>query len=305
MLNPYQAVHAEFERDPEGFVTDMLGIEINGQSGDELLCNCPVHEKSKTEKSLHVNVKKPFFNCYKCGAAGDVCNLVEFVKFKTSKNQRNCYIAVKEFCREHGIEARFGEYEEPLDEYVAIETLVKKASGHLLKNKPDAVAGLKEKYGFDEEALRHYEIGYIDKEVVRELIEEIPKMERHLYRLGIVDSDGKSTYEDWIVIPCQDRHRHYRYLVFRNKQGICDGCSKRYGKDNEEKYLNLKSIKELKVSKDYPFGEPYNVRSKDDAVIIVEGQFDAIALQDCGFNALALGTRSISDNMIENCGMGL
>lgn len=51
------------------------GIEVKGEKGNELSVLCPFHQD--TRPSLKANVERGVFNCFACGAKGDVIAFVE------------------------------------------------------------------------------------------------------------------------------------------------------------------------------------------------------------------------------------
>lgn len=52
-------------------------LDVRGQSGDELLCLCPVHDDSSP--SMCFNIKKGLWTCYACGAGGSTKKLLELL----------------------------------------------------------------------------------------------------------------------------------------------------------------------------------------------------------------------------------
>ena len=61
-------------------VAKHLGISGLKQSGDRLQGACPSGHTSKKGMCFNINLEKNYYNCFHCGAGGDVIRLVEFVK---------------------------------------------------------------------------------------------------------------------------------------------------------------------------------------------------------------------------------
>jgi len=57
-----------------------LGISGLKKSGERLQGACPSGHTSKKGMCFNINLEKNYFNCFHCGAGGDVIKLVEFVK---------------------------------------------------------------------------------------------------------------------------------------------------------------------------------------------------------------------------------
>ncbi|MBC8185450.1 hypothetical protein H8E88_30530 [candidate division KSB1 bacterium] len=57
-----------------------LGISGLKQSGERLQGACPSGHTSKKGMCFNINLEKNYYNCFHCGAGGDVISLVEFVK---------------------------------------------------------------------------------------------------------------------------------------------------------------------------------------------------------------------------------
>ena len=64
-----------------------LGISGLKQSGERLQGACPSGHPSKKGMCFNINLEKNYYNCFHCGAGGDVISLVEFVKDITSVMQ--------------------------------------------------------------------------------------------------------------------------------------------------------------------------------------------------------------------------
>ncbi|MHB9129980.1 MAG: CHC2 zinc finger domain-containing protein [Armatimonadota bacterium] len=58
---------------------EVMGDRMTGESGDTLLCNCPMHE-SISGTSLHIELDKQLWRCWGCGISGDVLQLVELAR---------------------------------------------------------------------------------------------------------------------------------------------------------------------------------------------------------------------------------
>jgi DNA primase catalytic core len=69
----------DIKRLPIADVTTRLGLQL-ARTGNSLQGNCPTGHSSKNGKCFSVNIDDNYFNCFHCGAAGDVISLVEIVR---------------------------------------------------------------------------------------------------------------------------------------------------------------------------------------------------------------------------------
>jgi DNA primase len=70
-----------------------LGISGLKQSGERLQGVCPSGHTSKKGMCFNINLEKNYYNCFHCGAGGDVISLVEFVKEISFREAMNWLIA--------------------------------------------------------------------------------------------------------------------------------------------------------------------------------------------------------------------
>jgi len=68
----------DIKRLPIADVTARLGLKL-ARTGNSLQGNCPTGHSSKNGKCFSVNIDDNYFNCFHCGAGGDVISLVEIV----------------------------------------------------------------------------------------------------------------------------------------------------------------------------------------------------------------------------------
>ncbi len=154
------------------------GVEIEG-SGDERKALCPFHDES--DPSFKVNLKKKAFNCFGCGAHG---NVLDFVAAIESSDLREAAIIVADCCG-IALSERAGSNgsEKPRERAVEHASRGRKGSRHPPKeaatsepeNGTEAVSGneplsfsLKldpehpygEERGLSPEAIEHFEMGF-------------------------------------------------------------------------------------------------------------------------------------------------
>lgn len=269
------------------------------KSGSSLLSLCPFHSDSKP--SMHINDNKKMFKCFACDAAGDAIGFV--MKYRNL----DFVEALKEICQKLGL--NFDSYQEEkksnpkLD--MAKKILAKTAQLYrktATTHKFPAYDNFIKNRGLTEEIATTYSLGFAQaKNSLCDYLGSIPnESERSLAlsiaeELGLIKRDRSNsevhydTFRDRIIFPIWDQ------------SGLVIGFTSRAIRDDQKaKYMN--SVDSFVFNKRnilYGFHLAKNAIREKDAVILVEGNMDQIALFNNGFHhtvavmGVALGAPSL------------
>lgn len=259
------------------------------KSGSSLVAVCPFH--NDTKPSMHINDSKKIYKCFACQEAGDVFTFV-------MKHRHLDFIeAMKEICQKEGI--NFDTYQEERKSNPKME-LAKKllnTAAKLYRNiattkKFLAYNEFIKKRGLDEEIATTYNLGFApSKNNLLDYINSIPDEQKRkeafdmaceLTLIKTNKNDPKShydTFRDRIIFPIWDQFGQ-----------IIGFTSRSIREDQIPKYLN--SSDSFIFSKNlilYGLHLAKSAIREKDAVIVVEGNMDQVALNRNGFtNSVAL-----------------
>lgn len=269
------------------------------KSGSSLLSLCPFHSDSKP--SMHINDSKKMFKCFACDAAGDAIGFV--MKYRNL----DFVDALKEICQKQGI--NFESYQEEKKSNPKLEMAKKilaktaqlyrkTATTHKFAPYDDFI----KKRGLSEEIATTYSLGFAQsKNSLCDYLGSIPNENEKTFALSIAEELGLikrdrnnsefhyDTFRDRIIFPIWDQF------------GLVIGFTSRAIRDDQKaKYMN--SIDSFVFNKRnilYGFHLAKNAIREKDAVILVEGNMDQIALFNNGFHntvavmGVALGAPSL------------
>ncbi len=283
-------------------ITDVVGNYVSlTRKGTATTCLCPFHDDS--EPSLNVTNEKKYFKCFACNTGG---NAIDFVmKFKGI----DFVDAMKEIAKTHGIS---------LDDYITQKQKPPKVSmAEKILSKSCQLyrklsqTGRYEKYGefikgrgLNEEIASTYSLGYAPKNSsLTDYLNSIPTdKERNFalsvaYEIGLIKRDQKNpkshydTFRDRIIFPIWD---HFGHVVGYTSRAVFDYQKAKYMNSKESFIFNKRNILYgLHLAKKA-------IRGKD-AVILVEGNMDQIALHSKGFdNAVAVMGVALGENSLRN-----
>ncbi|RPJ77786.1 MAG: DNA primase [Alphaproteobacteria bacterium] len=281
-------------------ISSVIGSYISmKKSGSAYLSLCPFHSDSKP--SMHINDNKKMFKCFACDAAGDSIGFV--MKYRNL----DFVEALKEICQKQGI--NFDSYQEEkksnpkLDMAKKILTKTaqlyrKTATTHKFSPYDDFI----KKRGLNEEIATTYNLGFAQaKNSLCDYLGSIPNESERSFalsialELGLIKRDQHNseahydTFRDRIIFPIWDQF------------GQVTGFTSRAIRDDQKaKYMN--SVDSFVFNKRnilYGFHLAKNAIREKDAVILVEGNMDQIALYNNGFHhtvavmGIALGAPSL------------
>jgi DNA primase len=269
------------------------------KSGSSLLSLCPFHSDSKP--SMHINDTKKMFKCFACDAAGDAIGFV--MKYRNL----DFIDALKEICQKQGI--NFDSYQEDkksnpkLDMARKILTKTaqlyrKTATTHKFPPYDDFI----KKRGLNEEIAGLYNLGFAQsRNSLCDYLGSIPNEKDKEFalsialELGLIKRDRHNneahydTFRDRIIFPIWDQ---FGQVIGFTSRAIRDDQKAKYMNSVDSFIFNKRNIL-------YGFHLAKNAIREKDAVILVEGNMDQIALYNNGFHhtvavmGVALGAPSL------------
>jgi DNA primase len=269
------------------------------KSGTAYLSLCPFHSDSKP--SMHINDNKKMFKCFACDAAGDSIGFV--MKYKNL----DFVEALKEICLRQGI--NFDSYQEEkksnprLDMARKILTKTaqlyrKMATTHKYAPYDDFI----KKRGLNEEIATTYNLGFAPaKNSLCDYLGSIPNEKEREFalsialELGLIKTDRHNsevhydTFRDRIIFPIWDQ---FGQVIGFTSRAIRDDQKAKYMNSVDSFIFNKRNIL-------YGFHLAKNAIREQDAVILVEGNMDQVALYQNGFHhtvavmGIALGAPSL------------
>jgi len=283
-------------------ITDVVGNYVAlTRKGTSTICLCPFHDDS--EPSLNVTNEKKYFKCFACNTGG---NAIDFVmKFKGI----DFVDAMKEIAKNHGIsiDDYITQKQKPPKVVMAEKILSKSCQLYRKLSQ----TGRYEKYtefikgrGLNEEVASTYSLGYAPKNsALTEYLSSIPTDKDRSFALqvaeeiGLIKRDQKNpkshydTFRDRIIFPIWD---HFGHVVGYTSRAVFDYQKAKYMNSKESFVFNKRNILYgLHLAKKA-------IRGKD-AVILVEGNMDQIALHAKGFeNAVAVMGVALGENSLRN-----
>lgn len=262
------------------------------KQGKDFVGLCPFHDDKSP--SFSVSPSKQFYYCFSCGAGGNTIKfLMELGKQPFGEVvldlARRYQIAVKTLEPEHRQELqRQLSVREQLYEILSItakfyEHALRQSAGH------HALKYLQESRGLSEETIQQFQLGYAPtgwETLCGYLVEQ-----KH-YPIELVEQAG-------LIIPRKtgggyyDRFRDRLMIPIHDLQGRVIGFGGRTLSDEQPKYLNSPETELFDKGKTlFGLDKARAAIAKQDQAVVVEGYFDAIALQAAGVtNVVAsLGT---------------
>lgn len=281
-------------------ISSVIGSYISmKKSGSAYLSLCPFHSDSKP--SMHINDNKKMFKCFACDAAGDSIGFV--MKYRNL----DFVEALKEICQKQGI--NFDSYQEEkksnpkLDMAKKILTKTaqlyrKTATTHKFAPYDDFI----KKRGLNEEIATTYNLGFAQaRNSLCDYLGSIPNESERTFalslalELGLIKRDQHNseahydTFRDRIIFPIWDQ---FGQVIGFTSRAIRDDQKAKYMNSVDSFVFNKRNIL-------YGFHLAKNAIREKDAVILVEGNMDQIALYNNGFHhtvavmGIALGAPSL------------
>lgn len=275
-------------------IVDVIsGRVVLRKRGKEFVGLCPFHDEKSP--SFTVSPAKQMYYCFGCGAGGNAFKfLMELEKRPFSEVvlelAKNYQVPVKTVEPEHRQELqRQISLREQLYE---ISALTAKFYEHALRQTQgeEPLAYLKSERKLSEETIQQFQLGYAPQgweALYTYLVEQKNYPAQLVEQAGLIvprKSGGSGYY---------DRFRNRIMIPIRDTQGRVIGFGGRALGDEQPKYLNSPETELFDKGKTlFALDTAKTAISKADRAVVVEGYFDAIALQAAGIsNAVAsLGT---------------
>ncbi|MEG3930057.1 MULTISPECIES: DNA primase [unclassified Microcoleus] len=275
-------------------IVDVIsGRVVLRKRGKEFVGLCPFHDEKSP--SFTVSPGKQMYYCFGCGAGGNAFKfLMELEKRPFSEVvlelAKNYQVPVKTVEPEHRQELqRQISLREQLYE---ISALTANFYEHALRQTQgeEPLAYLKSERQLSEETIQQFQLGYAPQgweALYSYLVEQKNYPAQLVEQAGLIvpRKNGGSGY--------YDRFRNRIMIPIRDTQGRVIGFGGRALGDEQPKYLNSPETELFDKGKTlFALDTAKTAISKADRAVVVEGYFDAIALQAAGIsNAVAsLGT---------------
>jgi DNA primase len=252
------------------FVQQVTPLKLAGKSYKGL---CPFHREKSP--SFHVDRDKGLFYCFGCGTGGDIFKFLSLTERFTFPE------AVEHVAARVGIELprrRKSTRDNDKDDLYEVIDDASEAFHQALKWTPNAAEAYLQQRAVPQEVITKYGFGFAPESwdyILRRLGQK--HGEKRLEQVGLIMSrkEGKSGY--------YDRFRNRLMIPIHSDTGALVGFGGRSLDGSEPKYLNSPESDLFNKSRLL-----YNLhRSKDamrryDRAILVEGYFDAIAIDHAG-----------------------
>ncbi len=274
-------------------IVDVIGRVVPlKKAGTNYKACCPFHNE-KTP-SFMVNEDRQMYHCFGCGEQGDVIGFVEKYYRLDFKD------AVKKLAEEYNVDlsnAGFGNE----SKYAGWYDINREAAAFYykaLRAGPNPGLEYLVKRGLNKETLRTFGLGWADGNghSLQHHFSELGTDEKTLLELGILKKSDKKNRDGSEYV--YDKYRERVVFPLINTRGKVTGFSCRNLTGDPPKYIN---------SDDSPIFQKKNVLyglnvtrgdiSKEDAVILVEGQMDVISLWQAGVKNV---TASLGTALTEN-----
>ena len=268
-------------------IVDVVGEHVMlKKSSKGYMGLCPFHVE-KTP-SFSVTPDKGIFKCFGCGEGGDVFSFVQ-------KQKKLDFIdAVKELAHRYGVQlVQSVEQKQEYDKRSYMQYLYEQACQYYRRLLSDATDGgigrdYLEKRGIPDEIIEKFKLGYAPQAggLLRYLTETTKAAPATLEEAGLVGKyqDSNSYF---------DLFRNRLMIPISDEQGRVIAFGGRTLGDDKRKYLNSKETPIYTKGRHlYAYNLAKDAIKEKDAVIVVEGYFDAITPHQFGFtNTVAtLGT---------------
>lgn len=270
-----------------GILEVVSEVVVLKRAGKEHKGLCPFHQEKSP--SFHVNPDKGIFKCFGCGEGGDVFAFVQKAKGLDFLD------SVRELAHKYGIRlVETVEEKQHYDRRSTIINLYQLACDYYSRLLDDPQEGLTarrylESRGIGDEIIQRFRLGYAPKAwdgLLAYLTRETKVSPGTLEEAGLVRRRADST-------SCYDLFRDRLMIPICDDQGRVIAFGGRTMGDDQPKYLNSPETPiYTKGQHLYAFHLSRDAIKEKDAVVVVEGYFDAITANRFGFtNTVAtLGT---------------
>jgi DNA primase catalytic core len=269
-----------------------VGVKLK-KVGKEFRGICPFH--SEKSPSFFVNSEKNTFNCFGCQKGGDIFTFVqEFETIGFAKAVE--FLAQKYSITVDKIDSSFVDKEfaykrKSIKEL--LETAMSFYQQQILKREHKAHLQYLFQRGISTTSIAKYSIGYAPKNATWDILYQYLREKGYSQEL-ILESGLVMKSENG---RCIDFFRHRIMFPLIKKQQIVGFNGRSLVKDDNCKYLHSKDSLLFKKS-EFVYG--LSSSSNSDHIILTEGVFDAILLNQEGYNAVAcLGTNLSKEQLFQ------
>ncbi len=275
---------------PQDFIDDLLArVDIVDvidprvtlkKSGANYTACCPFHNE-KTP-SFNVSQTKQFYHCFGCGVGGNA------IRFLMEYDNMHFVDAIETLAESVGLEVpRDAQASKVRDDSRPLYTLMDSVATFYqsqLRQSPEAIAYLQAR-GLSGETAKRFGIGFVP-DGWDTLQQHFPNEDAALIKTGMLikPDGGKRPYQ---------RFRNRIMFPIRDRRGRVIGFGGRVMDNQEPKYLNSpETVLFHKGSELYGLHEARKAAQDHNAVIVVEGYMDVVALAQHGIehSVATLGT---------------
>jgi len=248
-------------------VAERLGVALQ-PSGDEYKGLCPIHVEDTP--SFYVNPEKGVFYCFGCGAGGNAITLV--AKAHGISNAEAKRLLAKWF----GIPLE-GKDETAIEAASRLERLAE----DFHKDVDKAVDYLHRRGIYDADVIEQFQVGFAEPGYAKDLPHEFA------LELKLITDSGFETLANRVILPI---HTASGMVIGLSGRAISD--------DVQPKYMTTSGFNKADVL--YGLHAARDQIRKTGQAVVVEGQFDVLALHQDGIsNAVAaLGSNLMLENAI-------
>jgi DNA primase catalytic core len=238
------------------------GIELK-KNGKSYYGLCPFHDD--TNPSLSINLNKNLWQCFGCGAAGDVIRFVELidkVSFPEAVQQLNGEkIHLKSKSRATDNKQRATEFS--VKERKLLSRVVSYYQ-HTLTQDSRGINYIKQDRGIgDNQSIKDFAVGYANGTLL-EILPEDPDVIEALKKIGILNTKGHEIFYNCVVFPLYSNRGSIVNLYGRNIEDD-NGVSHLYLPGSRTGLVNRQAVK------------------RSQSILLTESIIDALTLYDQGF----------------------
>lgn len=309
------------EQDIGAVAHELLGVRVTEQNGAVLHCNCP-HHQSISKRSLHISTDKQQWYCFGCGVGGDVLQLVEFVhsgdvsvgksgEMSQSHRDARDWLAARinmPALASYGLSPEELQKQEINKAYemrvlAALQGMVEIYHSRL-KEHPEVMAWIKEKYSISEETMNALKIGYADNDVYkRGITKPLRECSAHFTTKELCGTGAFKRIEGGKCLPFFQKRVVFPYW-HRGRVVFAIGRKTPWTEESvyelaKYKKLPVVSDKNEEVSACINNNLLYNedcLATSPDYVVLTEGVTDCIMLMQHGFPTVSPVTVRIRGN---------
>lgn len=296
MSDPVQQI--KDKADIVELISEIISVK---RSGSSYVAICPFHNDSKP--SMHISSSKGIYKCFACGAGGDL------FKFWSEYYQKDFKETLRDLATKYGVELKEFNQEKAQEKNLLIRLHDLAAEFFhqklLLDSKAQKVRDYLKARNISTETIAKFKLGFAssDKNDPRLLIKHLQSKVENLSEETLVKASLAYKTDDGNVI---DRFRYRLMIPVLDERSRCIAFGARSldqgndGKTYGPKYINSAET-DIYIKGNNLYGldlAKESIRRKD-SVVLVEGFFDVISLNQIGFeNIVANQGTALTPNQI-------